>query len=62
MFAKPANTWAWTFWISSVRASRTFSPSRKAGADAGNRHRQEFRKVNSVLVRFLPPFQGLEIF
>ena len=31
---QPANTWAWTFWISSVRERRTFTPSRVAGAGA----------------------------
>ena len=51
----------WTFCISSVRREdiHAFAESR---AHAGNRHRQELREVNSVLVRFLPPFQGLEIF
>lgn len=33
--AKPANTWAWTFWISSVQGRRTSTPSRKAGSSAG---------------------------
>src|SRR2546422_4484966 len=46
--AKPANTWAWIFWISSVPGKRTFTPSRKAGASAGDR-----RGVSAV--RFANP-------
>ena len=33
---KPANTWAWTFWISSAQVKRIFTLSPRAGAVVGN--------------------------
>lgn len=43
--AKPANTWAWTFWISSVPRKRTFTPSLKVGAGESDLHRPARRRT-----------------
>ena len=56
--AKPANTWAWTFWFPPFR-KRTFTPSRKnrrsRGDDAGSKN-----STGWLLTGCEPPFSSEE--